>query len=128
MLNIYDPNDLDSCEPVETDILQKDGTFIFSFGGGLKYDLVNVFKKLRKEFLYVNLSAFYTQGGAINYMNTDGPTAQHHSNSNRMSEFEAAFINTQTQIIHKHHVGYLYTSSVQMMDFRLSFIYRSGNR
>lgn len=129
-LNIYDPDDMDSCSPVETDLLQKDGTLIFSVGGGLKYDLENIFKKLRKEFLYINLSAFYTQGGTVNYMNTDAPTTQHHSSSSssRVSDVEAAFINTQTQVIHKHHVGYVYSSSAQMMDFRLTLIFKSFYR
>jgi opacity protein-like surface antigen len=126
-LNIYDPDDLDSCEPVETDILQKDGTFVFSIGGGVRYDLANVFLKLRKEFIYVNLSAYHTRGGAVNYMNTDAPNAQHHSGSapSRVSDVEAEFINTQTQVIHKHHIGYVYSSAAQMMDFRLSVIFRS---
>ncbi len=129
-LNIYDPDIMDSCEPVETDLLQKDGTFIVSLGGGLRYDLGHVFKKLRKEFLYVNLSAYYTQGGMVNYMNTDAPNANHHSSSttNRGSDVEASFINTQTQVIHKHHVGYLYSSAAQMMDFRISFIMKSFYR
>jgi len=125
-LNIYDPDDFDSCEPVETDLLQKDGTWIYSVGGGLKYDLSSLFKKLHTEVLYINVSAFYTQGGTVNYMNTDVPDG-HQSSSppNRSSVVEAAFINTQTQVIHKHHVGYVYTSFAQMMDFRLGLTIRS---
>jgi hypothetical protein len=125
-LNIYDPDDFDSCEPVETALLQKDGTWIYSVGGGLTYDLSSVFKKLHTEFLFINVSAFYTQGGTVNYMNTDVPDG-HHSSSppNRTGDLEATFINTQTQVIHKHHVGYVYTSFAQMMDFRLGLTIRS---
>ncbi len=124
-LNIYDPDDFDSCKPIEKDILQKDGTIIYSFGGGLRYDLAPLFKKIGKNQLFVNLSANYTQGGMVNYMNTDAP-AMHHGSSppNRTGDVEASFINTQTQVIHKHHVGYVYTSYAQMMDYRLTFTFR----
>jgi opacity protein-like surface antigen len=125
-LTITDPDDFDSCEPVETALLQKDGTWIYSVGGGLKYDLSSIFKKLSTEVLFINVSAFYTQGGTVNYMNADVPDG-HHSSSppNRTGDLEATFINTQTQVIHKHHVGYLYTSFAQMMDFRLGLTIRS---
>ncbi|MEK6781737.1 MAG: hypothetical protein AABY93_08520 [Bacteroidota bacterium] len=127
-LNIYDPDDKDSCSPVETDLLQKDGTWIYSIGGGLKYDLSSVFKKLKHGSMFINMSAYYTQGGAVNYMNTDVPD-QHRvaSPPNRSSDVEAEFINTQTQVVHKHHVGYVYSSFAQMMDYRLTFTFRKVN-
>jgi opacity protein-like surface antigen len=124
-LTINDPDDFDSCEPVETALLQKDGTWIYSVGGGLHYDLSSVFRKLRTEVLFINASAFFTQGGTVNYMNTDVPEGHHASSPpNRSGDVEATFINTQTQVIHKHHVGYVYTSFAQMMDFRLGLTIR----
>ncbi len=126
-LTITDPNDWDSCSPVETDILKKDGTFIYSIGGGVKYDLSNLFKKMRNEFLYLNLSCFYTQGGMVNYMSTDAPAANHGSMSSQARDVEASFINNQTQVIHKHHVGYVYSSYAQMMDYRFAFTFRFPN-
>jgi opacity protein-like surface antigen len=127
-LTILDPDDTDSCEPVDKDLLQKDGTGIYSVGGGITYDLSSVFKRLKNRSMFLNLSAFYTQGGAVNYMNTDGPTTHHAGTPpNRTSDVEAEFINVQTQIIHKHHVGYVYSSVAQMMDYRLTLTFRKGN-
>ncbi|MBP9926065.1 MAG: hypothetical protein KBF45_08720 [Cyclobacteriaceae bacterium] len=123
-LNIYDPDDFDSCEPVEKDILLKDGSWIYSLGGGVSYDLSSLFKKLRSDFLFINLSAYYTQGGEINYMNTDAPQANHMGSTSRSHDLEATFINTQTQVIHKHHVGNVYTDAIRMMDFRFSVTFR----
>jgi opacity protein-like surface antigen len=125
-LNIYDPDDFDSCKPVETEMLQKDGTWIYSVGGGIQYDLSSVFKKLPKEVFLINVSAFYTQGGTVNYMNTDVPDGHHATTAppNRSGDLEASFINTQTQVIHKHHVGYVYSSYAQMMDYRITFTFR----
>jgi len=125
-LNIYDPDDTDQCKPVESDILQKDGTWIYSLGGGVKYDLASLFNKIHRDRLYLNLSAFYTQGGTVQYMNTDVPHGNPmSSHPNRSRDLEAAFINTQTQVVHKHHIGYVYSSFAQMMDFRLALTVRS---
>jgi len=121
-LNIYDPDDNDHCEPVETDLLLKDGTFSFSAGGGLQWDLKGIFKKKSPNRLLINMGANMTLGNKINYMNTDAP-AQNHTVHNH-SDVNAQFINTQTQIVHEHHVGYVYTSFLQMMDFRLGIIFR----
>lgn len=123
-LNIYDPDDLDNCAPLDRDILMKDGTMIVSLGGGIQYDLAHVFKKLEANVFLLNLSAYYTQGGQVSYMNADGP--EHHTTStDRTGEVTADFINTQTQIVHQHHVGNLYSSYARMMDFRLAFTFRA---
>jgi opacity protein-like surface antigen len=124
LLTINDPDDLDSCEPVEKDILLTDGSWIYSLGGGVSYDLSSLFKKTRPDFLFINLSAYYTQGGEINYMNTDAPSANHMGSTSRSHDLEATFINTQTQIIHKHHVGNVYTDALRMMDIRFSLTFR----
>ncbi len=56
------------------------------------------------------------------------PTATTHSSmSTRVQDVDAQFINTQTQVVHTHHVGYLYNSFVQMMDFRLGLTVNIGN-
>jgi len=125
-LGIYDPDDFDSCKPIETDLLQKDGTWVYALGGGIKYDFSTLFKKMRKEVFFINLSVFYTQGGMVSYMNTDMPDAQNTSHSsNRSGDVEASFINTQTQVVHKHHIGNLYSSYAQMMDYRITLSFRS---
>jgi len=128
-LSIFDPDDTDNCKPIESDILQEDGTWIYSFGGGVLYDLSSLFKRLQKGRMSINFSAFYTQGGAVNYMNTDAPD-MHHANSStkRAKDLEAEFINTQTQVVHKHHIGYVYNSFAQMMDYRITFLFKKVKR
>ncbi|HNU41391.1 MAG TPA: outer membrane beta-barrel protein [Cyclobacteriaceae bacterium] len=123
-LNIYDPNDLDHCEPVETALLYKDGTLVYAAGGGLQYDLTRIFKRLPEGLLGLNLSAFYTQGGMVKYMNTDSPNHHTPAPANRVGDLTADFINTQTQVVHKHHVGYVYSSLFKMTDFRVTITSR----
>ncbi|HEU5289356.1 MAG TPA: hypothetical protein VFU05_01860 [Cyclobacteriaceae bacterium] len=118
-LNIYDPDDNDHCEPIENDLLMKDGTFLFSAGGGIQWDLRK--KKSPNRFLF-NAGVNLTLGGQVSYMNTDAPSSNHMNHNS--SDVNAQFINTQTQVVHEHHVGYVYTSFLEMMDFRAGFIFR----
>lgn len=118
-LNIYDPNDWDSCEPVEANLLQKDGAFVYSIGGGLQVDLGRIFQRLPENNFFMNLQSSLVQGGRVEYMNADAPDHSAHRSGTRTSDVEAPFINTQTQVIHRHHVGYLYSSFISQLDFRL---------
>jgi hypothetical protein len=130
-LEILDPDDDDSCKPLERSILSKDGTLVYSAGGGVRIDMAWIFRKVReKDKFYLDLSATMIQGGRVNYMNEDAPnptTSSHSGMSTRVQEVDGQFINTQTQVVHSHHVGYLYNSFVQMMDFRLGLTVNIGN-
>lgn len=118
-LVIEDPDAQDSCEPVESDLLSHDGTFVYSAGGGIRIDASWIFRKQPRGMWYIDVSSAMTQGGRVSYMNEDAPDPSNHNMSTRAKEVQAEFINTQTQVVHAHHVGYLYNSFVQMMDFRL---------
>lgn len=122
-LNIYDPDDWDNCEPVESEILQKDGTFVASFSAGFKLDFASVFKKSSPGRLYLDFNTSISQGGTVKYMNTDAPEHNGHATTNT-DAVTAEFINTQTQLVHSHPVGTLYSSPIQLMDFRLGVSFR----
>ena len=119
-LNIYDPNEMDQCAPIDSDRLYKDGSWIGSIGGGVQWDIR---KEKNPGFLMLNLSVNLVQGGRVSYMNVDAPN---HNHATHTSDVYARFINTQTQVVHEHHVGNVYTSWVQMMDFRLGLTIRPG--
>jgi len=122
-LSIYDPNDDDNCEPVESDLLQRDGTLIGSFGAGIRLDFSTMIKKIKPSKLFVDFSSSVTQGGSVRYMNTDAPV-NHPPNHTTADAVNAEFINTQTQVVHAHHVGSLYSSPVQLFDFKVGVSYR----
>jgi hypothetical protein len=119
-LNIYDPDDNDHCEPVDDDVLHRDGTFIASIGAGAKVDFATIFKRMQKGRFHFDASVSFIQGGEVRYMNADAPHTQHQHNSSPDADVvTAGFLNTQTQIVHEHHVGYLYSSVLQMTDLRV---------
>lgn len=112
-LNIYDPDEFDQCKPIDSDILKRDATMIFSLGGGLRWEML---PKREPGRYFLNLTGNYISGGKVDYMNVDAPSR---SQSTQTSDVYARFINTQTQVVHEHHVGNVYTSVVEQMDFRL---------
>lgn len=119
-LSIIDPDNGDSCEPLESAILSRDGTMAYSAGGGIRIDIAWLAKNVDRGKYFIDLSSNILQGGRVNYMNEDAPDpGTSHQRNTRAKEVEARFINTDTQVVHAHHVGYLYNSFVQMMDFRL---------
>lgn len=120
-LNIYDPDDTDHCAPVESGLLMKDGTLFFSAGAGIQYDLTRLFTKEESNRLIITLGINQFFGGQVRYMNADAPGPHQHTMGN---EVTAQFVNTQTQVVHEHHVGYVYKSRAQMTDFRFGLIFR----
>jgi hypothetical protein len=122
-LMIYDPDDTDHCEPVDSDILSEDGSVLFSFGGGLRMELL---PKKKPGKLYANLSANYSMGGNVDYMNVDVPSTNHNHHVDHTSDVYAQFINTQTQVVHEHHVGNVYSSTIEMLDLRLGISFKVG--
>ena len=114
-LNIYDPDDFDHCEPVDTEQLYDDGTFVASAGAGVKFDLSKIFGRLDANVLHLEGSYNLTQGGQVSYMNAnEDATPSHHHGNPDSDHVTADFLNTQTQIVHKHHIGYLYKNPLQM--------------
>lgn len=121
-LNIYDPDDWDHCEPLESDLLQRDGTMIGIIGVGFQLDFTAFFSRMKPDRFYLDFSSNITQGGTVKYMNTDAPAS--FSGNNNPSDVYATFLNTETEVIHEHHVGYLYSSPVQLLDFKLGVSFR----
>ena len=125
-LNIYDPDDMDHCEPVDTEQLYRDGTFVASAGAGVKFDLSKIFGKLTEDRLHFEASYHLTQGGQVSYMNANenGSQQHHHQADNNSDDVTAEFVNTQSQVVHKHHIGYLYNSPLQMSELKFGLSMR----
>lgn len=125
-LTINDPDLADSCEPVDAYLLSRDGTLSYSAGGGVRVDAAWIFKKVQRGKMFIDLSSNMMQGGRVNYMNEKPPVHNTMNGTTRSRDVEAQFINTETQVVHPHHVGYMYNSFVQLMDFRLGLSVRCG--
>lgn len=123
-LSIADPEDQTSCPPLESDILSRDNTYTFSGGAGVRIDFNSIFKNTEEGRLFFDISIQGTHGGIVEYMNVN--MRPHASPPDK--DVMAKFINPQTQVIHEHHVGYVYSSVLNMVDYRLGIIMRPPYR
>jgi hypothetical protein len=123
-LTIEDPEDESSCHPLESDILSRDATYNFSGGAGVRIDVNSIFKRTEEKRLYFDISVHATHGGIIKYMNVEMDPSMSPPDQDVM----AKFINTNTQVIHEHHVGYVYTSVLNMVEYRFGMVFRLGGK
>lgn len=119
---IEDPNDIDNCEPLENLLLHKDKTISGYAGGGMELRLDGLFNSLNampSSPVYFTLSGGYNLGGRVSYMNVNSPeceTPGGTSHQPQSSPYYARFRNNQTQNIHSHRVGTIYTSQLKMLE------------
>jgi len=119
-LTIEDPADAFSCHPIESEIISRDNTYSFSGGAGLRVDFNALFPKTEIQRFFFDFSVHALHGGIVKYMNVEMDPSQPMPDQDVM----ARFINTQSQVIHEHHVGYVYSSVLSMVEYRIGVIYR----
>ena len=121
-LTIEDPADEFSCHPIESDILYRDNTYSVSGGAGVRIDFNTLFKNMETRRMYFDVSVHATSGGNIRYMNSEIEPAHRTPDQDVI----AKFLNTQTQVVHEHHVGHVYSSVLNMVEYRLGVVFRAG--
>jgi hypothetical protein len=121
-LTIDDPEDVDGCTPLVNDVLQRDNTYSLSAGAGARLDFSMFFKNMPSNRFAIDMSVHAVQGGRVQYMNVH----QDSKSTPPQSDVMASFINTRTQVIHQHHVGYVYTNMLNMVEYRLGVICKFG--
>ncbi len=122
-LRIDDPTDRSDCEVLEQDLLQSDWSVTASTGLGFRWDLASLVSKWNQNTFFVNFQAEYQVGSTVNYMSVDRPNRQNRPRG----DVEASFVNSQTQVVHRHHVGHVYQSSLEMLRFRLGMSVNINN-
>lgn len=121
-LTIEDPADEFSCHPIDSEIIARDNTYAFSGGAGVRIDFNTFFPKMEMQILFFDLNVHATHGGIVQYMNVKNDPGQPVADRDIM----ARFLNTHSQVIHEHHVGYLYSSVLSMVEYRLGVVFRPG--
>lgn len=140
-LYIADPEDTDDCKPLEQSVLQRDNNWAAYAGAGVDIKIggfcsCNICSKRGPNTgIFLNFSIGYAFGGKVSYMNANaddismtGPhssTHQHDAEGNAIKDPNyMSFINTQTQVVHRHHVGTVYTSSVNMIQMKAGISFK----
>jgi Outer membrane protein beta-barrel domain len=110
-LVIEDPEDVDGCRPLESDILKSSATLAGGAGIGMR---INLGGSGCTKYA-VDISSNYTTGGRVDYMNLKKATPT----VKPVADVNADFMNLHNQVVHTHHVGYVYSSPLRLLDLRV---------
>lgn len=116
-LTIEDPEDVDGCAPLESDILKSSTNLAGGLGVGTKVNIGRLFGAEDRFFL--DISTNYTAGGQVSYMTLRKATPT----IAPVGDVSADFINRHNQVVHKHHVGYVYRAPIRLFDWRLGLTF-----
>jgi hypothetical protein len=125
-LHFDESMDAGSCEPVQRNTIHQDGNWIAYAGAGLDFKLNGIFKKEKEERnikTYITLAAGYNEGGKITYFNAEHADMTSHKDSGT-EDYNAMFINTQTQELHEHTIGVIQTARLSMAEFKIGISLR----
>lgn len=119
-LYIEDPRYEDECVALEQEHLHSSRTFCLTPTLGSKIYLS------KHNAFFVDFNVGYSFGGEVSFMNPtlgedmSNPAHNHteHGNS-EATPYYVDFVNRRTQVVHKHHVGNIYRSTLQMVNLRL---------
>jgi len=106
-LTIEDPQDVDDCHPLESTILRSSYNLAGSAGIGARIRV--------GERFAIDISSNYVAGGRVSYMSLNKAT----TTATPTGDVSAEFINTTNQVVHKHHVGYVYETPIRLFDWRI---------
>jgi hypothetical protein len=126
-LHIEESMDMGGCEPVQRNTVYQDGSWIAYAGGGLDLKLNGIFRKEKEERnlkAYISLTAGYNFGGKVSYFNpehADKTSGHQHSD---VQDYNATFINIQTQELHEHTIGTIQRANLSMAEFKLGIGFR----
>jgi hypothetical protein len=128
-LTIEDPRSAHTSEcplPLETSKLVADVSWTTGLGAGLRYDMGHLFKGLGKGYYFLDFSASYTRGTGIDYMSVNTPSSSTGFNPNTdVQEVNLQFASeANPEIVHEYHSGFLYHTRLELIDYRIMFVYR----
>ncbi len=119
-LSIEDPREshtVDCPVPLVSETLQRDLSFTYGLGAGLRFDLGRAFPSLDNNRFFLILSANYLAGTPVSYMSVNPP--QHAFNTGEgVESVNIRFASeAQPEIHHEYHSGYLYRTRLEMVQF-----------
>jgi hypothetical protein len=123
-VTVEDPKDIDGCQPLEKKSLIKDNVLALGYGAGVRVDMQSFCSKMNRGDEFIDFSVTRVSGGNVNYINTRRLRDHYHNEPNndpKSQPLVQRFINASTQRIHEHQVAELYTSALQMLEFRIGY-------
>lgn len=110
-------NDPETDNTIYSENLLNDRTWVYSFGGGLRYDLSNAFKSLGENHYFVDIGIHWLEGGAIDHMSVKAD-----ERDNAMADL---FLHPERPYIElPWYTGSAYRTRMQSFEYRFKLVYR----
>ncbi|MEM1134761.1 MAG: hypothetical protein AAGI07_02895 [Bacteroidota bacterium] len=125
-LSVEDPEESysDECpKPLVSKVLSGDVSLVRGVGLGARFNICDFFRDGPEiaEYgrFYLDFSVNYLSGGAVSYMHVDNPKPATRQQVEAVTTDFAS--RAQPEIVNEYHTGYLYTSTLELVDFRVAF-------
>ncbi len=97
--------------------LVSDFKWVYSFGGGLRYDLGNAFKILEDEHYFIDIGIHWMDGGTVDHMSTRADKQE-----NGTPEL---FVRPDDNLVDlPWYTGRIFRTRMQAMEYRFKLVYR----
>lgn len=102
---------------LHAETMVSDFNWVYSFGGGLRYDLSHAFKALEAEHFFVDMEVNWMDAGMVDHMSTraDG-------DDNNVPDL---FVRPENSVVDlPWYTGRIYRSRMQALEYRFKLVYR----
>jgi hypothetical protein len=123
---IEDPEDPHGCHPLEEETALTKAAFTGGAGAGIRLDASSLFKGWSRGRTWIDFSANYLLGSSVDYVNVRYLDPQKPGPNLSTREIGVEFIDLHTQHIHEHAIAQVYTSTVNLLDYRIGIVKRFG--
>ena len=127
-LSVEDPRADHTVEcpvPIVDEAIHSDYSFTTAIGGGLRYDMENLFSFLSSNMLFVDFNATFVRGSVVEYMSVNAPGINGNMINGEVRDVDLQFTTAaQPEVIHEYHTGYLYRTPMELINYRLAVVFR----
>jgi len=123
---IQDPEDHDSCSPLDEENVFRDAAFSAGAGAGLKIDASAIFKRADKGSWWFDFSADYLWGTSLDYINVKYLNPAEPGPNDFVRAVSAKFVHLHSQHIHEHQIAQVYTSNISLLNFKVGVVKTFG--
>lgn len=125
-ISIADPNDDDSCHPLEQESVFNDVAFSAGAGVGLKLDASSIFRKPCKGSWWFDFSVNYLWGTSLDYINVKYLSPDEPGPNNFTRGVDAEFVHINSHHTHEHQIAQVYTSGIRLLDYKIGIVKTLG--
>jgi opacity protein-like surface antigen len=125
-ITVADPDDNHSCHPVDEETVFSDVAFSAGVGAGLRMDASSIFTHWDERNWWFDFSVNYLHGTPVDYVNVKYLNPDEPGPNPAKGDVNVDFIDIHTDHIHEHQVAQVYSSKIDLLDFKIGIVKTFG--